>query len=87
MLLPVDIDQLLGVKRIYHYRRTNKLSILLLRNVNGISYLPKELFNMTQLKHIYANVINSVRDHICYNSKTEVSNHIHCRWSNLVNLS
>lgn len=85
MLILVDIDQFLGVNSLDYYVM-NGHNILLLRSIRGISYLPKEIFNMTQLKYICANTINRHGLYSYYTSETKVNNHSQCRWTNLVNL-
>lgn len=86
MSLPVDLDQFLVVNNIgYYYYGFN---VILLGSIypDGITYLPKEFFNMTQLISIYANTINIRGARSYYASKTKVNNHNKCRWTNLVNL-
>lgn len=86
MLLPVDVDQFL----IVYYITTDYGSInyaCLNARLDGFYYLPKELFNMSEIKFLSADLINKVGPDHNYNANTKVTNHVNCRWENFVNLN
>lgn len=85
MLLPVDVDQFL----IVYFITTDDGSInnvCLNKKFCGFCHLPKEFFNMSQIKVIFANTINAGGNYYTYNADTKVTNHDSCRWENFVNL-
>lgn len=89
MLLFVDIDQFLIVYRIIRiFGSTNISDICLNSNVHvGFNYLPKELFNMSQVRVIYLETINRYgTHHYNYNCNAKAPNHDSCRWQNFINL-
>lgn len=84
--LPVDLDQFLivfNITRSYGYHNAALIST----EKYGISYLPKEFFNMTQMNYISADLINRCGIQDIYFSKTKVVNHESCRWNNFINLN
>lgn len=89
MLLSVDIDQFLIIYMITQSYMVNNINNICLNNNRfiGFNYLPKELFNMSQIKVIFADTLNKMGCIYSYGTGTKVRNHDSCRWENLINLN
>lgn len=86
MLLFVDVDQFLIVCHITTDFGSSNRVCLNSEYFIGFDYLPKEFFNMSQIKSISTDTINRMGYSYNYNANTKVSNHDSCRWENFVNL-